>query len=197
MSIKKAGFKFKFDDLVEAVFRRATVLRASGAEVKAPKKPETAKIAAARSTQPSYGHILNSPEKTQHRLPERPTYSFCSKSHESVKCMDLLALPIQKLHEEIRRRNLCFKCLTTGHVERDCNTTVECSKCKRASQRSSPRRPLHPNQQWARHNLFRKQESICAIKGKQPQRWRIRLQQPRNLQRQQQHLLEKISGVEI
>ena len=26
---------------------------------------------------------------------------------------------------------MCFKCLTTGHVARDCNTRVECSKCKR------------------------------------------------------------------
>ena len=26
---------------------------------------------------------------------------------------------------------MCFKCLTTGHIARDCNTTVECSKCKR------------------------------------------------------------------
>ena len=64
MSIKKAGFKFKFNNLLEAVLRRATVLRASGAEVKAPKNPEIVKIAAARSIQLSYGNALKfSPEK--------------------------------------------------------------------------------------------------------------------------------------
>ena len=133
MSLKTPGFKFKFDDLVRAVFRRATVLRASGAEVKAPRKMETAKIAAtSESAHRSYGNALkDSPQRTQHKLPTRASCSFCNKSHESVKCADFLALSVQKRHEEIRGRNLCFRCLTSGHIARDCSISVECSKCKK------------------------------------------------------------------
>ena len=31
-----------------------------------------------------------------------------------------MALPLQKRNEEIRWRNICFKCLSTGHIARMC-----------------------------------------------------------------------------
>ena len=37
----------------------------------------------------------------------------------------------KRQHEEIRKRDVCFKCLTTGHIARSCEQKVECSKCKR------------------------------------------------------------------
>ena len=63
IAIKKDGFKFKFDDLVEAILRRATVLRASGKESKPSQKPEVAKVAAAQASQLSYGNAATTTTK--------------------------------------------------------------------------------------------------------------------------------------
>ena len=53
---------------------------------------------------------------------------ICSKrNHISEKCYKLLALDAQQSFDKIKELDVCFRCLSSGHLSRNCK--VKCSKC--------------------------------------------------------------------
>ena len=53
---------------------------------------------------------------------------FCSKrNHISEKCYKFLALDGQQRFDKIKELGVCFRCLSSGHLSRNCK--AKCSKC--------------------------------------------------------------------
>ena len=144
ISSKKGNFNFKFEDLVKAILLRSSVLTRSGQEAKAEKKPETVKVALTQATShtPSYGGVVkNSPGRAQPPLPVKKSCVFCYLEHDSLKCNKLTDLSVPERRQEMMKRRLCFKCLSTAHVVKECKMKVECGKCG-----ADHITPLHPEQ---------------------------------------------------
>ena len=63
---------------------------------------------------------------------EHPKCSFCGRKHKSENCYSILALNGKDRGEKIRSLGLCFKCLNSGHMSRECRARVRCTKCNGA-----------------------------------------------------------------
>ena len=137
---KDKRFKFKFQDLINEVADRAQVLKLQG---KNTSKTLTAKVAAvAGGPQGSFRDILkNSPPKQQGPLPVKTAISpvkcrFCQENHQTEVCTKLMSMGLQQRVEALKRGGFCFRCLSRGHMEREC-TRVQppiCRTCKMGHQ---------------------------------------------------------------
>lgn len=58
--------------------------------------------------------------------------SFCSKRHKSENCFAVLKLDGKERGEKIKGLSLCFKCLNSGHMSRECKSHIKCTKCNGA-----------------------------------------------------------------
>ncbi|XP_068215832.1 uncharacterized protein [Palaemon carinicauda] len=63
---------------------------------------------------------------------ENTMCSFCAKKHKSENCYGVLELSEKERCEKIRSLGLCFKCLKSGHISRDCKSRTRCTKCNGA-----------------------------------------------------------------
>ncbi|XP_068232198.1 uncharacterized protein [Palaemon carinicauda] len=63
---------------------------------------------------------------------ENTMCSFCAKKHKSENCYGVLELSGKERGEKIRSLGLCFKCLKSGHMSRDCKARTRCTKCNGA-----------------------------------------------------------------
>lgn len=52
---------------------------------------------------------------------------FCGGGHPTERCWKVTKLPIQDRHDRIRASRLCFRCLRSNHIAKNCNAT--CTKC--------------------------------------------------------------------
>ena len=78
------------------------------------------------------GVVKNSPPKKQQELPTKPVCKLCNFQHKTEDCNKWSQMTIEKRQEELRKRGLCFKCLTGGHISRWCpNDQPECKHCKK------------------------------------------------------------------
>ncbi|XP_064083097.1 uncharacterized protein LOC135199108 [Macrobrachium nipponense] len=60
---------------------------------------------------------------------ENTMCSFCGKKHKSENCFGVLELSGKERGEKIRSLGLCFKCLKSGHMSRECKARTRCTKC--------------------------------------------------------------------
>ena len=52
--------------------------------------------------------------------------------HQPEECSQVLSWTVEKRQEEFRKRALCFKCLTHGHIGKFCkNEQPVCKHCKK------------------------------------------------------------------
>ena len=58
-----------------------------------------------------------------------PTCIFCNKKHFSAQCRTVVDM--QKRKELIQKSGRCFRCLGTGHIARNCQTTSNCRNCQK------------------------------------------------------------------
>ncbi|XP_064081091.1 uncharacterized protein LOC135197843 [Macrobrachium nipponense] len=63
---------------------------------------------------------------------ENTMCSFCGKKHKSENCFGVLELSGKERGEKIRSLGLCFKCLKSGHMSRECKARTRCTKCNGA-----------------------------------------------------------------
>ena len=135
MKRKQPLFRMKFDDLIEAVSERAAILKAQGKTSKTQGTGNSAKIASSKTSgnQQQYNNVVkNSPPKQQPDLPVKPKCQWCKLEHRTEECSQVLALTVEKRQEEFRKRALCFKCLTQGHIGKFCpNEQPVCKHCKK------------------------------------------------------------------
>ena len=52
-----------------------------------------------------------------------------STGHDTVKCQQLHAMPMEQKSEKVREFKLCFGCLLPGHNQRQCQEPPTCGKC--------------------------------------------------------------------
>ena len=94
---------------------------------------QTAKVAATSNQQMnSYsGRVKYSPPKAQPALPTRHQATtrqqpgaqkcrFCMQQHITESCPKLMQMTVPQRMEALRRTGFCFRCLTRGHMARDC-----------------------------------------------------------------------------
>ena len=133
MKRKQPTFRMKFEDLIEAISERAAILKAQGKTSKPQTTTTTAKVASAKTTAgpQQYNSVLkNSPPKVQQELPTKPKCEMCRMQHKTEECGRLITLSVEKRQEELRKRAMCFKCLTQGHIGRYCpNEQPVCKHC--------------------------------------------------------------------
>ena len=131
MKRKKPAFRMNFDDVIDAISERAAILKAQGKTSKT-QVPNTAKVAAAKTAGPKQysGAVKNSPPKQQQELPTKPVCKLCNFQHKTEDCNRWSQMTVEKRQEELRKRLLCFKCLSGGHISRWCpNDQPECKHC--------------------------------------------------------------------
>ncbi|KAL2089185.1 hypothetical protein ACEWY4_016084 [Coilia grayii] len=93
-------------------------------KTRAPVKAQTSK-----STSSSYVTSVALPLKET--KPE-PSCHFCSSKHTLDSCKTFM----KKAHRDklsfLKSKGICFGCLSTGHISKDCKRRLTCSMCKRA-----------------------------------------------------------------
>ena len=138
--MKDKKFKFEFQDMINEVADRAHVLKLQG---KNTLRPQTVKVAAVTSgPQASFRDILkNLPPKQQGPLPMKQSSiqvrcKFCQQGHQTSTCVKLLAMSMQQRVEALKKGGFCFRCLTKGHMERECMQVQLpiCKTCKMGHQ---------------------------------------------------------------
>ena len=131
---KQPSFRMKFNDLIESISERAAILKAQGKSSK-PHTANSAKVASAKTSagQQQYNNVVKtSPPKQQQALPVKPKCEWCKLEHRTEECSQVLSLTVEKRQEEFRKRALCFKCLTQGHIGKFCpNEQPVCKHCKK------------------------------------------------------------------
>lgn len=58
------------------------------------------------------------------------TCTFCSGSHRIFYCEKFKALRVNSRSAAIREKGLCYNCLSSGHVSKDCKSIYTCRICK-------------------------------------------------------------------
>ena len=137
---KKDGkFRYKFQDLIDAVSDRAQVLKAQGKNVTKEISYQTTKVAAMANMPDKYWNeiIGSSPPKLQQAPTiERQTMQykcrFCAMAHTTELCQKLMQMTVEQRLEALKRAGFCFRCLTRGHVARDCPDIMPpiCGECQ-------------------------------------------------------------------
>ena len=124
-----------FDNVIEAISERAAILKAQGKTSKPQGTGNAAKVAAAKTAggQQQYSNVVKtSPPKPQPALPVKPKCEMCKMEHRTEECSQVVSLTVEKRQEEFRKRALCFKCLTRGHIGKFCpNEQPVCKHCKK------------------------------------------------------------------
>ena len=129
------GAGFGFDDLKAFVgeatricakrqnIREIGVVRNNATDATAPPKPADKK----GKKQQSYADATkDSPPKSQ----QAKSCRACgSTGHDTVKCQQLHAMPMEQKSEKVREFKLCFGCLLPGHNQRQCQEPPTCGKC--------------------------------------------------------------------
>ena len=134
MKRKQPLFRMSFEDLIEAVSERAAILKAQGKTSKSQGTGNSAKVAAAKTGgQQQYSNVVkSSPPRQQPALPVKPKCEMCKMEHRTEECSQVLSWTVEKRQEEFRKRALCFKCLTHGHIGKFCkNEQPVCKHCKK------------------------------------------------------------------
>ena len=134
---KDSKFRYKFQDLIDAVSDRAQVLKAQGKNVVKETSQETAKVAAMTGT-PWLSNIIEySPPKVQTAIPSNQQAAphkcrFCTLAHPTESCHALMQMTGQQRLEALKRAGFCFRCLTRGHVARECPDVMPpiCEECQ-------------------------------------------------------------------
>ena len=120
----------KFQEVIDAVLERAQILKAQG---KTSRPAHVVKVAAASTNvgNCSYSSMMrHSPPKVQQPLPTKVVCAICQLGHEMVTCGRLAQMTVEKRLEELRRRGMCFNCMTSGHVSRFCDKErAKCGSC--------------------------------------------------------------------
>ena len=127
---KEPTFRMGFQDVVDAVLERAQILKAQG---KTSKPAQVARVAAASTNigVRNYSGVLrNSPPKVQQPLPAKVVCAICQFGHATAACAKFKQLTVEKRLEELRRRGICFNCLSGGHISRLCDQQrSKCGSC--------------------------------------------------------------------
>ena len=56
---------------------------------------------------------------------------FCKNDHNLDSCQEFLLQPVIARRQFLMDERLCFGCLTTGHIARQCRSKLTCNKCKK------------------------------------------------------------------
>ena len=61
---------------------------------------------------------------------------FCLQAHQTSVCNKLMAMGMQQRVEALKRGGFCFRCLTKGHMEKNCTQVLPpiCKSCKMGHQ---------------------------------------------------------------
>ena len=55
--------------------------------------------------------------------------TLCDESHRIWKCSVFLSKSVKQGSAFVREKQLCFTCLQSGHMARDCSSKLKCRKC--------------------------------------------------------------------
>ena len=54
---------------------------------------------------------------------------YCRKNHALNVCNKIEELPLKERIEFLKSQGLCFRCLTAGHMSKDCKKRTSCPDC--------------------------------------------------------------------
>ena len=69
---------------------------------------------------------------------------YCKGAHSIEACESLLEMRIDRRLQVVRDHRLCFGCLKTGHVSKQCRSRLQCQKCEK----------YHPTLLHAKKRIF-------------------------------------------
>ena len=154
---KDRKFRFKFQDLISEIADRAQVLKLQGKNTVKGQMHQTVRVAAtACGPQGSFRDVWTDSPPKQGALPVNPATTqegcrYCLQDHQTEACNKLLAMNLQQRLEALKRAGFCFRCLTRGHMAREC------------SQRQPPiRETCKRGHQSMLHNLVA-QATVAAV----------------------------------
>ena len=55
--------------------------------------------------------------------------SLCEQSHSLIECPDFVARNPDERSEICKWKNICFRCMGTGHKAVNCSSRIRCSVC--------------------------------------------------------------------
>ena len=56
---------------------------------------------------------------------------ICKKKHEIVECPNILSLTVEERQKLVMKYGLCFGCIGSGHIKKNCNHSIDCQKCQK------------------------------------------------------------------
>lgn len=71
-----------------------------------------------------------SPEEKSDTSPTK-SCSMCKAEHSLCHCKEFCKLQPNERNEYVKKNNLCFNCLTSGHSARRCRNRMSCRRCNR------------------------------------------------------------------
>jgi len=89
-----------------------------------PRKPKTAP-----SSNTKTFATISSP--TQENTHKRELYKYCKKVHPTVECFSLAKLSDEDKEAFIKGNRLCYGCLNTGHLSKQCPQKARCKRCSK------------------------------------------------------------------
>ena len=114
-----------------------------------PRKPKSGQVFSAQSITVDEKHCLNN---------SRVVCPSCNcNNHTLPKCRKFLRKPLQERWHFVKGKRLCFNCLGSDHVSRDCKCELKCKVCSRLhhtvlhrefarpNRRSNPSSSIEPN----------------------------------------------------
>ena len=61
----------------------------------------------------------------------KPQCSLCNAGHHVFQCKQFLEMTVTQRRDHVSGANLCFNCLRTGHVAKECQSSFKCRICKK------------------------------------------------------------------
>ena len=134
VSRKLSGDSWKLPEIMEAL-RQELLLRERCAFMTVEKTTTQVQQPAAKPAPPKQApkastaalHTESQPNIQQSSPNTGPWCTFCKGTHHSAKCSTVTDVKERK--KIIRQKGKCFLCLRSGHLLRNCTSTIKCYKC--------------------------------------------------------------------
>ena len=114
------------EQLTEFIYRRVQALEASEPK-HSPKNSNYFKIT---RTQGNNNHLKDSNLFSQNYKASAEKCAACTENHRIFACEKFKSLSIQEKKNLVYSAKLCFNCLQSGHVTKDCKSKSSCRTCK-------------------------------------------------------------------
>ena len=136
-------------------------------------QPQVIKVATTAAIPATYSERLRmSPRQAQGPLPRHSRCCICSCEHSTMLCDVLQSYPIDRREYEVKQRRLCFRCLESGHLSRNCverrPTCDHCGLGHLTILHHDVGNPSHPAQN---QQQYRQQQQQLQLRLQQQHPW--------------------------